>query len=313
MPEYSKSLGCGDAKFIYNPEQTIYSIPIGVSKADTSVTIRGRAVGTIILADGAADAEDIKLEMVLRSDKKELLDGVKFRYPTIDDIKEGLSESIVHLDTPTTMDSCMRYDIVLRVPPALKELSIKASSVTQLKFAEDAQVTLDSLRVSLQAIGGKSDLSMVLPHANVRAKQLSLATYNGWLVGDVSIVDSTELATHQGAAVMNVHVYPRAADTTALLTTRSGNGRADVFYESDPGAPHRAIASTHRGRKGDLYLTYKNAEFAGHVNVKAKSWSATGLQDAFNRTSTELPWVGDKNGGDMLTAESPSGWVGLYF
>ena len=77
--------------------------------------------------------------MMLRSDKKELLGDVKFRYPTLDDIKEGLSQSSVHLDTPATLGSCMRYDIILRIPPALKELTIKSSSVTQLQFAENAQ------------------------------------------------------------------------------------------------------------------------------------------------------------------------------
>ncbi|KIP11523.1 hypothetical protein PHLGIDRAFT_10531 [Phlebiopsis gigantea 11061_1 CR5-6] len=177
-----KPLGCSDAKFTYNPDQTIYSIPIGASKACTSVTI---------------------------------------------------------LETPTTMDSCMRYDIILRIPPALKELTIEASSVAQLKLAEDAQVTLDSLRVSLQAIG----------------------------------------------------------DASAL-----------------PWPGRRAIASTHRvasGRNGALHLRYQDAEFAGHVDFKgAKSCVVTGVHDLFNHISASLPWVVDENGVNMLTAESPSGFIG---
>lgn len=308
-----------DADYIYNPDQTIHSIPIDVAKADHSVTIRGHGVGTIVLAEGAADAEDIKLEMILRTNQQDLLEKVKFRYPTIEDVRDGVSESATHLDTPTNLrHSCMRYDIILSIPPTLKELTIKSATVTQLQFAPEAQVNLDSLRIKLQS--RDNELSMLVPHANFHAKSLYLATRKGWLVGDVSIINETELDTHLGDAVTNVHVHPFSssddADARAILKTNSGNGRTDIFYESDRGAPHRPIMSTHTvasPRNGDVYLTYKNAEFSGHVNVKAKSYSASGVHDMFNRTGTALPWVGDENGGDMLVTESASGWVGLYF
>ena len=39
----------------------------------------------------------------------------------------------------------------------------------------------------------------------------------------------------------------------------------------------------------------------------------SGVMGMFNRTSAELPWVGNKDGGDMLTASSSKGWIGLYF
>ena len=327
MPKYSTSLGCVDAQYIYNPDKTIHSIPIGVSKADHSISIRGRGVGTIVLAEGAADAEDIKMEMILRTDKQELLNKVKFRYPSIEDVRDGVAESKTRLDTPVDLyGSCMRYDIILSIPPTLKDLKIKTGTVTQLQFAPEAQITMDSLRISIQAIHEHAELSMVVPHANVHAKSLYLATRKGWLVGDVSIVNQTELDTHLGDAVTNVHVRPipysadgdddSSAPTTAALKTHSGNGRTDIFYESDRVAPHRPILSTHKvanTRKGEVYLTYKDAEFSGHVDVKAQSFSATGVRDMFNRTSSALPWVGDENGGDMLVAESPIGWVGLYF
>ena len=89
MPAYSASLGCANAKYIYNPDQTIYSIPIG-AKADHSVDIRGGAYGTLLLTQGSADAQDIQLEMTLRTDNKALLDSVSMQYPTPEDVQDGI-------------------------------------------------------------------------------------------------------------------------------------------------------------------------------------------------------------------------------
>ena len=100
----------------------------------------------------------------------------------------------------------------------------------------------------------------------------------------------------------------------AHLETTTGSGRADVFYVSHPGQPHRPIDSVHRSRKmGDLYLTYKDAAFSGTVDLDARSFSASGLHDAVPRLADQLPWVGDKHGVDKMVVESKNGWVGLYF
>ena len=316
MPAYSTSLGCASAKYIYNPDQTIYSIPLG-AKADHSVDIRGGAYGTLLLAQGASDAQDIQLEMTLRTDDQALLNSVSMQYPTLEDVQDGIAPSRLRLNTPAVGPSCMRYDLVLRIPPSLKDLAITASSLTQLQFDKDAQATLDSLNINLKS-KEDSGKNMLLPHAGFHAKTLTLETARGWLVGEVAIVDQTSLSTARGDAVLNVHVHPAPSGDDvpppAALDTKTGNGRADVFYESSKGAPHRKIVSTHQStRTGDLYLTYKNAEFNGRVDVTAKSYTATGVTGMFNHTSTDLPWVGDKDGGDSLTAQSTQGWVGLYF
>lgn len=314
MPAFSNSLGCADAKHIYNPEQPVYSIPIG-TEADHTVDIRGSAYGTLLLTEGAPDATDIQLEMTLRTDNNGLLERVKMQYPTPEDVQSGDAQSRLLLQTPLVGRSCMRYDMVLRIPPTLKSLTINAAALTQVQFDKDARVTLDSLAVSLTSLED-SDKHMLLPSAGIRAQTLRLEAARGWLVGDVSVLDKTFLSTHQGDAVLNVHVRPQpvAEPAPAVLGTSTGNGRTDVFYEGDAGAPHRTIQSTHKSmRTGDIYLTYKNAGFNGRVDISAKSYSTSGLMGMFNRTSSELPWVGDKDGGDKITAQSPQGWIGLYF
>ncbi|EKM54152.1 uncharacterized protein PHACADRAFT_122940 [Phanerochaete carnosa HHB-10118-sp] len=314
MPAYSTSLGCADARHIYNPEQTIYSIPIG-AEAEHTVDIQGGAFGTLLLAEGTADSQDIQLEMMLRTDNSALLDSVSMQYPTSEDVQSGLAQSHLLLQTPAVGSSCMRYDMVLRIPPNLKDLTVMASSITQLQFDKDAHVTLDSLNIRLQSTED-SDKHMLLPNTNFHAKSLALETVKGWLVGDISIVEQASLTTSRGDAVMNVHVHPLAAaeSESAVLNTKTGNGRADVFYESDAGVPHRQIQSKHlSSRTGDLYLTYKDAEFNGRVDMQAKSYFTRGMTLNNNRTSTELPWVGNKDGGDLIHAESTQGWIGLYF
>ena len=62
---------------------------------------------------------------------------------------------------------------------------------------------------------------------------------------------------------------------------------------------------------GQLYLTYKDAAFNGTVDLNAKSFSATGLQNAFKQDGGS-PYVGSKEGADRMLVKS-NAWVGLYF
>lgn len=322
MPAFSSSLGCSNAQYIYKPEQTIYSVPVG-SNGDYTIDISGGAYGTVVLAQGAEDAEDIEFEMVLRTPLKEFLDIVLLQYPTLQDINDNGARSRLRLSTPGVGHYCMRFDIVLRVPPALKKLTVQSTSVAQVQFAPEARLALEYLRVNVQATDADADeraLAMVLPHANVHADTLSLVAENGWLVGDVALVNEAEVHTQRGAAVANLHVRPlphtdaESGPAPAVLRTINGAGRTDIVFENDGGVVHRPIHGTHKAPGGgDLYLTYKNAGFNGKLDVKARSYTATGVHDLFNSTETALPWVGDKNGVDMLIVEAPSSWVGLYF
>ncbi|KAI0915793.1 hypothetical protein AcV5_003615 [Taiwanofungus camphoratus] len=315
MPQYSSSLGCLKAPHIYNGAQTTYSVPIGIHGADHSIDITGQAVGTLVIAQGASDAADIKYELTLRTDNEALLGSVTMKYPTADEINEGLSESRVHLSTPGFLaSSCMRYDMTLYVPPNLKKLHVQAHSVAQIKFDDESNIDMDSLFVTMYTL---DENNMLLPHSGVHAGELALEMVRGWLVGHVAIVDKTTLTTQRGDAVLNVHVTPAPSTAeppdTAVLQTTTGAGRSDIFYINHRGHPHRPISSEHlSSRNGDVYLTYKEAEFNGTVDLSAKSFTAKGLQGAIHRDGDELPWVGDKNGGDKIVASS-RGWMGLYF
>ena len=160
---------------------------------------------------------------------------------------------------------------------------------------------------------------MLLPKSNVHAKYTKLAMVNGWLVGEASIVDKTVLNTKGGDAVSNVRLFPISppsdSESTevglAVLETTTGSGRSDFFYISNLSSTHRTISSTHTGGKGDLYLTYSEAEFTGEVQLKAQSYSAKGLQ----HTGSPFPdqdgvlhsWVGDANGDDRLVGLHSAG------
>jgi hypothetical protein len=321
MPKYSSSLGCSSAPYIYSGAKVSYTIPVW-SKPNHALSIRGAAVGTLVIAEASADASDITLEMTLRTDDRSLLSGVKLDVP-ISDLPGVLTEAT--LTTPLFVDphkSCMRYDITLYVPSTLKTLQLSTYSVTQIQFHQDAHITLDNLLVRMYAM---DENNMFLPTASIRATNMDVSAYRGWVVGDMAIVNSTTISTDKGDCVANVHVHPtapvnQAHPEPAYLTTTHGNGRADFFYVNDHAYPHRPIVSWHNSvRNGDLYLTYKDAEYNGPINLRAQSYSARGMQGAGashpgqGDGTKALPWAGNKDGGDKLAISSPKGWVGLYF
>lgn len=322
MPKYSSSLGCSSAPYIYGGAKASYTIPVGSSKPNHALTIRGGAVGTLVIAEASADASDITLEMTLRTDDQSLLNSVKMDIP--DSNLPGLFTQAA-LTTPLLIDprkSCMRYDITLYVPSTLKTLQLSTYSVTQIQFHQDAHITLDNLLVMMY---GMDEHNMLLPSAGIRATNMDVSSYRGWIVGDMAIVNSTAITTENGDCVANVHVHPAPPinhqhPEPVYLTTTHGNGRADLFYENDHAHPHRPIVSSHNSaRKGDLYLTYKDAEYSGSIDLKAQSYTARGMQGSAvshpgqGDDAKGLPWVGNKDGGDRLVIRSPKGWVGLYF
>ena len=320
MPQYSSSLGCSSAPYIYSGAKASYTIPVGSSKPNHAFSIRGAAVGTLVIAEASADAIDITLEMTLRTDDQSLLNSVKIDVPA-----PGLADRSTNaaLTTPLFVDphkSCMRYDMTLYVPSTLKTLEISTHSVTQVQFHPDARIMLDNLLVKMYA---KDENNMLLPSIGVRAINMEVNSYRGWIVGDMAIVNSTTVTTAQGDCVANVHVHPinQEHPEPAYLSTTHGNGRADFFYENDHAYPHRPIVSSHiSARKGDLYLTYKNAEYNGTIDLKARNYISHGMQGSVTSRPGQdgdgaktLPWVGNKDGGDKLAISSPVGWVGLYF
>ncbi|KAL6307841.1 hypothetical protein BKA93DRAFT_21842 [Sparassis latifolia] len=319
MPEFSTSLGCSNAPYIYNATDTTFLVPVGLNNADHEIEILGKAVGTLTFVQGDSDATDVKYDITLRADQDGLFDSILLQHSTAYEIEHGISNSHTRLATTYESSACMRYDIKVSVPPTLKNLAVSTRTVTHIKFDTDSMFDFDKLSVSMRAMMETGHL--LLPHTGVHAGMLLFDISRGWLVGDVAIVDKTTLSTSKGDAVMNVHVHPvpSTADlpATAELQTTTGTGRTDVFFVSSAGHVHRPISSTHSSlRGGEMYLTYKEAEFKGEVDLSAKSYSASGLQGSMMRhggMGGELPWVGDKNGGDKIVAQSPNGWIGLYF
>jgi len=321
MPVYSEALGCLDAKHFYQDEVNTITVPLNPNKLDHSVDFRGDFTGTVVVAQGDADATEIKYEVTVRASNDAVLETLTLHHPSNAEIEDGTTNSQFSLSGRATTGSgqCGRYDIKMYLPPTLQKLHIQAHATSHILFDESSNIDLDSFFVTMYTNDQKN---MLLPHPSIHAKEMRLEMTQGWLVGEASLVDTAYITTQRGDATTNVKVLPVPSlgdqqPTDAVLHTTTGAGRTDIFYISDRGAPHRPIQSKHlSSRNGDLYLTYKEAEFSGVIDLKAKSYTATGVQGMFpsnGTTSGELPWVGDKNGVDRLTVESRNGWVGLYF
>ncbi|KAI0690901.1 hypothetical protein BC835DRAFT_1280069 [Cytidiella melzeri] len=319
MPEFGTSLICQNPSYVFNPYQKTYYIPFNLSQASHSVQLRGDAFGTFVVTNGAKDATDIEYDFVLRSSDESMLQSVVFNYPTRDEVDDGSASSHVLLETPPNIldqSSCMRFDIFLRVPPQLKELSIQTSSLSHIKFEPSVEIDLDKLDIAVHAPYGNN---LVLPSSSVRAKNLSILIRKGYLVGDVSIVNSTSIDTTYGDAISNLYVYPSSGtedDGVATLSTLTGDGRSEFFYMFDSGSgAHRQIASKHTSKgTGELYLKYEKSEFSGKVEVKAGSSTVYGMHTVDFHKSFTKGWVGEEDGKDRISATSGrQGWVGLYF
>ena len=322
MPDYSTSLGC-QAEYL---SKSVYTIPVGPTSAKPThqLNVKGAAVGTVFITEASSGATDITMEMTLRSDDKTLLDQVKTTLTEPESEREWTNTLIT---TPRPIqNACMRYDIVLYIPPTLKTLNIDVHAVAQIKFDPKAQIQLDSLLIQTYGIDQRV---MVLPTERIKANRLEINAYRGWLVGDMAIANETIIVTKTGPVVANIHFHPTVAldlknPEPAYLTTRTDRGRTDLFYENhnDPNTnPHRPIVSEHlsgrmMGKGGDLYLTYKDADFSGRVDLQAKSHTTYNLKGNLSRPDQgggTLPYHGNPDGGDSLRVRAANGWVGLYF
>ncbi|TBU30256.1 hypothetical protein BD311DRAFT_691403 [Dichomitus squalens] len=317
MPEFSTSLGCMDAPKLYKGGKFDVTIPVGVNqnKGDHSMDFRGGAVGTIVVAQGEADLQEVKYEITLRGSTEDLFEGVVLDYPTPEEVAQNTKSSRLQLAVPAPVTpQCARFDVTVFLPPAVKTLHIQTHATTQVKFDPDSNFNLNTLFVTFYKL---SKLNMFLPIEGIHANTFMYQMSEGWLVGDVTVVNDATLNTQRGDATMNVRVHPAPSSSEppapVKLLTSTGAGRADVFFVNHAGFPHRPIDSTHHtsmNGKG-TYLTYKKAGFNGTVDLTAKSFTATGLLNAFKQDG-DLPYVGSRDGGDRMLIKS-QGWVGLYF
>lgn len=322
MPKYSESLGCMDAKFFYQDKQT-QDFLVPIQSGAMEFKVNGAFNGTILLEPGAPGEPDLRVAFSARTNKQSVKDEITVSLPN------SIVGDITMITTPfipiSDARSCGRFDITLYIPQELQTLTINARSITHLKFSDNfkaAPTTLKKLEVNLLSLSGDN---MLLPTSYLEANDLSTQVNEGYLVGDLTIQDTTSITT-LGNAITKLRLLTSTSSenptdgrfSDAKLTTRTSSGRSDFTYITQ--TPRR-IQSTHESTfASDLYLTYKEANFNGQVDMRAKSWTAKGLEGTMpafpgqgnGDGKNPLPWHGDKHVGDFIKVQS-LGWVGLYF
>jgi len=285
------------------------------------VDFRGGAVGTITIASTSTDSSNVRYEITLRSDDKDLLQKSVIKMPALDD-NGSLFESMAVIATPRVPKShpstCFRYDVKIIVPPSLKSLHLASHTRTHVRFDEKAKINMEGLFVKL--FTNDKD-NIIQSSRSVQANTINLQLTRGWLVGDVAILDETNLSTQRGDGVLHVHVHPepprdKSNPQTAALDVTTGAGKTNVVVHSSEGTK-RPIDATHISSKnGPMKLTYKDSGFDGLLAVQAKELEATGMEklDPSDMQKGEK-WnysVGNKDGKDRIRVNS-RGRVGLYF
>lgn len=328
IPVFGSSLGCLTAPHIYNQSSVVFYAPIDPQSQDHAFEIRGSAVGTFTVAQGAPGSDDVMYEMTLRTDDPALLQDVHIQYP---DNKAGNPRFMITTPMFGTSSACMRFDITMYVPPRLKKLSVSShTAVMHIQFDEKSDVVLDKLYVTTFSM---SKNNMILSNTHVRGKSMSLEVLRGWIIGDVAVLDNTRVTTQRADGIANLRVHPvehvdPESQSPASFMTVTGAGRTDIFYIT-PKAFQRPIHNVHMSsRNADVYLTYNQAKFNGRIAMESAQYSASGLEalpksanedtsedesEYESATATQWThWRGDKNGGDEIVVKS-RGWTGLYF
>ena len=317
MPTFSASLGCRATPFLYQNRSTnAIPIPLTTLTGHTELDLHGAAVGTIVLAQSRPDAKDIEMDFTLRAEDADLAQHVLLKLPqAVEDGVVASSYGVIYTPNAEYLDGrCMRFDIVLRLPPTLKTLVLRLYTPTQVLFDPSADIELEDLSIT---IWSDDNANLLLPHEGIRAERVSLETYGGWIVGDVSLMKHVNIFARMTTTThVTVRPVPQVAGP-AQLQTIVEHGRMDVEYAHPRGGPHRVISSKHGSQEmSNMYLTYKHSGFGGRIQVDATQASAEGVHGA-NEDSLEkwdeLLWVGNRDGPDEVIVTSPAGWVGLYF
>ncbi|KDR75058.1 hypothetical protein GALMADRAFT_98188 [Galerina marginata CBS 339.88] len=328
LPAFSTSLGCLNAPYTYNKTEVTTTIPIGTRHHDHAFDIRGWGVGTITILDGDADSKDVKYEMTIGSDKEDFLDNIQFVMPDINE--DGIvtrSRYILETSNPPGVDTkyCMRFDVKMYIPPNLKKLHVASHANTHLKFAPGARAAkVEELFVTLFTT---NENNIIVSSADIAAEKISLEVYRGWIVGDASVVSELDISTQRGDGVTNLKITPSAPSDPAnpekaFIRTTTGAGRSDLTVITKK-EYKRQIESTHTSsRNADMYLTYRQAEFNGKVELVSKSYTVTGAKpfkapvgsgDGENQDGPKWThFVGNQDGTDAIYVNS-RGWTGLYF
>ncbi|KIJ39477.1 hypothetical protein M422DRAFT_257802 [Sphaerobolus stellatus SS14] len=318
MPKYGTGLGCEDAPHIYK-DRIFNSRPISTTGPPHKLTvnIKGASVGTILLAESSTDR--IEIEMLLRTNNSYFLDQTQaFQAQPFN------TKHIFVLETPDYLlypddpyVSCMRSDIVIRIPPTVNSFALKSTSLLHIKFDEDTRLNLESLGIDLRR---NSRNNVILPSRNIGAGRMNLHMEAGWLVGSVAFLNKSSIRLERDVqSKLDVFTLPASVDyfgEPAELSTWISGGNLDLTYFNNA---KRVLSSIHRasGRDSNMYLRYENAGYNGHVQVKTRSWRSSGLHGSMPNQRGQLdrgklPWAGNKDGADYMEVGS-SGWAELSF
>lgn len=331
MPVFGEALGCDHASTFYQDARDGYPLNATVPHGSHHIKLMGSGVGTLTVTTAPSDATEIQYNIIMKGTDKPLLDLAKI------ELTETKFGSTLEFDTPSiskvdlqTGNKCVRFDIVLAVPPNLKELYIRGYSTLQVKF--DDSVHFDLSRFSVMLFG-KEMKNMILPTSNLHASDNNyLEVFNGWIVGDVTVSTETIINTQRADGVANVKIYPASVEEAgenkrAILRTATGSGRSDFFYITDKSSKKRPISSHHiSARNGDVYLHYEQADFNGKIAMSSRSSTIHGSvanlrplsprpRPPVTKREQAEEWThtrGNAEGGDKLWVES-NGWTGLWF
>ncbi|KAI5832145.1 hypothetical protein K523DRAFT_350114 [Schizophyllum commune Tattone D] len=320
MADAGSALGCLYAPYFYNSSAVVrYAVPLG-DDADHALDLHGDAVGIMTLDVGDADATEVVYEFSLRTDDAQLLDLVSIRLPQLD-----LGDDRMLFSTPHHGDgnsSCIRFDMVVRIPPNLEKLHVASHSTTHVRFAPGAEIRLETLFVTLFDMDSRN---RILPELTLQADAISLEVYSGGILGAIAVVDKASLKTQRGGGVMHIEAHPIPLGSNPVsFGTITGEGRTQIAWLVDNTTEHRPIRGTHIStRGGDVRLDYRSAGFEGLVQMDSKTYSASALH-AIEEPSVEegqgeggMPsdprwthYAGDPEGEDRMYIES-GGWTGL--
>ena len=322
LPEFSTSLGCSDAPFIYSGSAQTFTAPLGTQGLDHLLAIRGHAVSVITLADGKRDATEVKYQLLLRTNDKRLLTSAMIDKPEVHE--DGtVTKSRLTIYTPAQLlvdrpDACSRLEMTIYIPPNLKKFSLSSYVESHVQFAKDTKINADKLFVTLFH---SSKNNIIKSSQSVQAKKLALEVYEGWIVGEATVVDTLDIMTQRGSGIANVKVSAAAANhghaegEKVQFTTASGSGRSDFWY-TQRGLVKRPVNARHLSSKNaELYLHYEGSDFNGKVELDSRSNVVTGLSPYVKSTQEDSGWThtaGRSDGQDRMVVES-RGWVGLYF
>ena len=322
LPEFSTSLGCSDAPFIYKGSAQTFTAPLGTKGLDHLLAVRGHAVSVITLADGERGSTEVKYQLILRANDKRLLTTAMIDMPDVH--ADGtVTKSRLTVYTPSQLladrpDACSRLEMTVYIPPNSKKFSLNSYIQSHVQLSKDTKINVDKLFVTLF---NPSKNNIIKASQSIQAKKLALEVYEGWIVGEATVVDTLDIMTQRGSGIANVKVSAAAANhghaegEKVHFTTASGSGRSDFWY-TQRGLVKRPINARHlSSRNAELYLHYEGSDFNGKVELESKSNAITGVLPYAKGVHEDSSWThtaGRPNGQDRMVVES-RGWVGLYF